>query len=556
MDPISSAVAATSIPQRRDHAERGLVRDCVWIAIAAGAFTLLVWPFQNAPFVDDWVYAFSVETLLKSGRLLILDNSSHINVAQVLWGSLLCLPFGFSFVALGVSTWLLAVGGLLALYVLLRDLDVPRLDAMLGTAALGFYPIFAMLGVTFMTDVPFVSLTVVASFAFVRATRDRNLRWLIVAAIFASLAVATRVVGLVTPIAMFLAMLLSRDDWGRRGRHWAVTLVPLAVFAVVAHWYRSHVYHVADLTWIENTPQWRIARLKFALPLLPQMIGSTLGLLAGCLGLPLLPLSIAQLRRSTLRRTLMILGALTVALLAWYAAGIRYALPLETGQTWALDELGLSSLLVPGYRVDPVPSAVCWAGFAVGTASLASAAASLRKPSWKAGDLFLLLAIAGHCGLIALLWLFHDHYLLVIVPYAIAVMLSAHPPLRRRQAVIALTLVALITCAGIKDQRSYSRALWQAVGTLRRAGVPAGDINGGWMVNGWLQYAHPEQAYRDAQGSIDIPWVNGSAQRPYMVANASSDGWQVLARFGYERWLGPSGQIYVLKLSPNSEQAP
>jgi hypothetical protein len=195
----------------------------------------------------------------------------------------------------------------------------------------------------------------------------------------------------------------------------------------------------------------RIEMLKFALPALPRMAGSTLGLLTGSLGLALLPLSIAQMRRSTLRRTLAILGGLTVALLGWYAAGVRYDLPLATGQIWAANELGGSSHLVPGYGSRPVPGALCWLGFAVGTASLASVAATLKKPSWKASELFLLLAIAGHCGLIALLWLLHDHYLLVIVPHAIAVMLSAHPPLRLRRAVMGLLLLALINCAGIRD---------------------------------------------------------------------------------------------------------
>jgi hypothetical protein len=33
----------------------------------------LLRPFQNLPFVDDWVYAWPVEHLLKSGELKILD---------------------------------------------------------------------------------------------------------------------------------------------------------------------------------------------------------------------------------------------------------------------------------------------------------------------------------------------------------------------------------------------------------------------------------------------------------------------------------------------------
>lgn len=34
-------------------------------------------------------------------------------MAQVIWGALACLPFGFSFTALRVSTWLLALAALL-----------------------------------------------------------------------------------------------------------------------------------------------------------------------------------------------------------------------------------------------------------------------------------------------------------------------------------------------------------------------------------------------------------------------------------------------------------
>jgi hypothetical protein len=73
----------------------------------------------------------------------VLNYADNANVAQILWGSLFCLPFGFSFTALRVSTWLLAVGGLCGLYLLLRELEVSRRDAILGTATLGVYPVFA-----------------------------------------------------------------------------------------------------------------------------------------------------------------------------------------------------------------------------------------------------------------------------------------------------------------------------------------------------------------------------------------------------------------------------
>jgi len=530
-------------------------RDCLAIALAAVLVTLLVRPFQNTPFVDDWVYAWSVENLLNGGGLLVPEYSNNINVAQVLWGWLFCLPYGFSFAALRVSTWILAVGSLCGLYLLLREFDVARPDALLGTATLGLFPTFAILSVTFMTDVPFVGLTILASFAMVRAVRRQSLRWLVAAAVVASLATAVRMVAVVTPVAMVLTLLLSADDWGRRHGRWAVALMPLAVFAAVCWWYRSHIFYSADLTWIENATADRISMLQFAVPLLPRMLGETVALLAGTLGLAMLPLSIGCLRRDRLWRALVYFGALVLLLAGLYAAGLRYPLPLMTGSTWAFNELGGTSLLVPRHRLPPVPAAVCWTALAVGAFSLASATTAIAKRRrWSAGESFLILALAGHGVLMALLWLLHDRYALVLVPYAIAVLLVARPPLHRRTAAMILAAFMLVTLAGIRDHLTYNRALWQAVDALRAAGVSPRDIDGGYMVNGWFQYAHPENAPRDAGGHIEIPWINGANELPYEIANAVADGSDVLDAFAYEQWLAPPGHVYALKRNPVSDR--
>lgn len=522
-------------------------RDCLVIVLVSVLVTLLVRPFQNTPFLDDWVYAWSVENLLKGGGLLVPELTNNINIVQILWGWLLCLPIGFSFVALRISTWLLAVGSLCGLYLMLRDLEVPRGDALLGTATLGVYPIFALLSVTFMSDVPFVSLTILASFAMVRATKARSVPWLITATVLASAAAGVRMVAVVTPVAMFLTLVLSGDGWGRRHGRWAIALTPLAVFAAVWWWYRSHIFYSADVTWVGNTTSERIEMLQFALPLLPRMLGETLALMAGTVGLGLLPLTIACLGPHTVRRASLYSVALVLVLAALYAAGLRYPLPLMTGSTWALNELGGTSLLVPNYSVPPVPAVICWTALVVGACSLATATAAMRKRRWPPGVLFLVLAIGGHFLLMALIWLINDRYALVLVPYVIAVLLAARPQLHRPTAAVCVVIMAIVTAMGIRDHLTYNRALWTAVDALDQAGVPARDINGGYVVNGWLQYVHPEHAYRNARGTIEIPWVNGDNLLPYEIANGVTEGSRVLQTFGYERWLGPSGHIYVLK---------
>jgi hypothetical protein len=81
------------------------------------------------------------------------------------------------------------------------------------------------------------------------------------------------------------------------------------------------------------------------------------------------------------------------------------------------------------------------------------------------------------------------------------------------------------------------------------------EIDGGYVVNGWLQYAHPQEAHRDADGNVDVPWVNGAYDPPYAIANGIIDCWEVLQTIGYNRWLGPAGKIYVLRRNGEGGEA-
>lgn len=74
------------------------------LAVIAAVFALgwmLVSPWRNVPIVDDWVYAWSVEHLLKTGELRVSDYSSIYPVAQILWGALFAALAGFSSASFG-----------------------------------------------------------------------------------------------------------------------------------------------------------------------------------------------------------------------------------------------------------------------------------------------------------------------------------------------------------------------------------------------------------------------------------------------------------------------
>jgi 4-amino-4-deoxy-L-arabinose transferase-like glycosyltransferase len=130
--------------------------------------------FANVPFHDDWTYAWSVEHLLKTGQLQVLDWSIHYPFAQILWGALFCLPFGFSFSALRVSTVVLAWLGAVALYGTLRELGRARSVSLIATLVLIANPVFFVLSFSFMTDVPFVSVSNIAFFFILRGLHRRS----------------------------------------------------------------------------------------------------------------------------------------------------------------------------------------------------------------------------------------------------------------------------------------------------------------------------------------------------------------------------------------------
>jgi hypothetical protein len=529
---------------RHDH-----LRDCAAIAAAFLLAAVALRPFQNTPYIDDWNYAWSVERLLATGRLEFIDFSAQVNPVQIVWGWLFTLPFGFSFTALRWSSWTLAVAAACGLYLMLRRLDVGRRDALFGAATLAAYPVFSILSVTFMTDIPFVSLTVLGCVAMVSAVRARSTWLLALAAVFAGLAAGVRAVGVVMPIAMCATLLFARDRWGRQGGRWAIGVLPLVAFAGMMIWSRSHVYHVADLTWVVNSTSHRLEQLQYVLQLMPRMIVETASLITGWVGLAMLPLSVGIWRNDMLRTAGAIALVLGGALAVLWLAGVNYILPFNDGATWRFDGLGFTPLLVPFYSGSRGPVGLSLFVLAIGVLSIAAAATAVvnaRRHS-NAATAFLVWMLLGHAGTLMVLWLIHDRYTLVFVPLAVSLLLSARPIANVRSTVAGLLLFATVGAAGTIDHLRYNRALWTAVASLDRSGVPISEIDAGYIVNGWRQYAHPEHAPRDATGAVDVPSVNGGAKLPYAVGNSIPDGWVALQRFPYRRLLGPDGAVYTLR---------
>jgi hypothetical protein len=384
--------------------------DCIGLTAGGVAAALLLRPFQNTPFIDDYAFAWPVEELVRNGRLGQAEYCNGVVLVQTLWAALFCLPFGFSFTALRISTYVLALSGVCGIYLTARELGTARRDALLGAAALGVYPVYFMLSVTYMTDVGAVAFLIWAGYAFVRAVRAQSTGWLLAAAALTTLSLGVRVVGVVLPGAMVMVLLLHAGSWGRwRGRlptalgllsvRLLIVTTPLLVLWLLYQWKDAHTLVSAPAYEIGGDPQARFEDLKYALDArtnFDQFLGSA-GFVTAAVGVAVLPLSLAALRWNVLARSAVICVALALVLggfTSWSSSAevafslkpsdnesaVNIILPLDYGSTWALNELGGTKSLVPGTHgttayeelpgwaqaVCPRPKIVCLVLLAVG----------------------------------------------------------------------------------------------------------------------------------------------------------------------------------------------
>lgn len=527
-----------------------LVLGCWSVAAIA------LWPFQAVPFVDDWVYAWSVENLLDHGRLEVLDFSSNVIYAPALWGGLFSLPFGFSFTALRLSTWVLSGLAIAGVYRLLREAEASEPAATLGAAALAVFPPFLVLSFSFMTDVPLVAVEAWLLVCFVRAYRDRSTNALWLGTGLAVIASAIRVVGLVPAAAMSAALFFDRRGWGRGGGRFLIPMTALGATGLMTWYHQQHVRHVADLSYIQNTPAPRLEALReYGIALLPAWLPLSLEFVAVGLGLALAPVAVALARSPGWRGRALAVAVASVAVVAvGQLTGALHYPAFSSEGTWISEELGSTLTLLPGWtrvRVAPglivAATLVCWVSFI-------SLASSATRPPAVPGAPVLWWTLAALVAATAILWLATDRYILAFIAPALPLILGLGAGVSWRRAAPVLALFALIGAIAVRDRSAAETAIWAAVADLRQSGVPVSDIDAGYVVNGWLQYAHPEHAHRDAQGNVAVPFVNGDAELPWIVAAAPLPGTTIVREYSFARTGRRPGSVFVLRRDPR--QAP
>lgn len=562
---------------------------CIIGVMVCFALTPLLVPMLVPAAVgDDWVYARSVEILVREGRLHILDLSVVTLLFQIAWGSLFATLFGLSFGVLHLSTFVMTMLGGVACYGLCRELEIAPMPSALAAAAYVFNPLSFVLAYTFMSDPFFTALLVVATYGYVRGLRrDRpDHAALLFGAVATACAFLVRQQGALIPaaviVALFVQRRLHRDRESVRLVLWIVALPTIAtagyylwlVFIYgVPHQQASFTHSVISAGWEQSL----------------LLIGRMTFIEAMYVGLFTLPVALAAL--SAVNRIARVRAPVVwFTVLGWAVmllAGLmhfnssdnrnnsgqpfmprmpyiaQYMGPNGLGPT---DLLGGRDWIVSWQALDLL-TALCV------VASLLFVLTLVRQiprpvsadPSRTSAGLVLAIALGQVAGVLPPSFHFRnwiisvDRYLLPLLPLALCLGFWALRGLRPSfgAAWVIVAMSALISIAGTRDFLEFQNATWQVARAAIEGGVPMTALDAGSSWDGYTLYDY-SVAHHLAPQTPGGPWWTNifapATTSDYIVSTAPLDGYQEVGHQEVPNWLDPHPTfVYLLQ---RAEPAP
>ncbi len=170
------------------------------------AITLLISPIGEFPLNDDWIYAKTVQHLLQTGQYHAHPYLNATLIVQTYWGALFCKLFGFSFTSLRFST--LILGGLNAWGVARCGLalGLSRSWSLLCATVMMTNPILLGLSYSFMTDVPYLTLSTLSGLCFLRTLQRLSPGLIFFGSLLGVAAFFVRQFGVLVPVAFALTL--------------------------------------------------------------------------------------------------------------------------------------------------------------------------------------------------------------------------------------------------------------------------------------------------------------------------------------------------------------
>lgn len=549
---------------------------CIWVLMV-----ILVNPIGDFPLNDDWGFGRPVKTLVEKGSLQFAGWQTMTLIAHVLWGTLFCLPFGFSFTVLRISTLLLGLVGAFAIYGLLREIKISKTIALIGTLVVVTNPIYFELSNTFMTDIPFFTFSMLSFLFFIRGIqRDRNTEFLI-GSLIACVATLIRQFGIVIPLSFGITILFKNGINKKTVKTALMPAIIVLVTLILYLWLQS----VLGLP-VSKVHQGRlISRLTGGFFHLTSDM--TINLLKGFiyLGLFLLPFSIIIIPNiwKTLCNREKLLFYLASSIFFVAITGVLFwenkLMPLLEN---IIFDVGLGPVILRDVTIHKLPHwptapKILWIfitiGGIVGASLLVGFIVSIglrlllrdKRGKYKTKNWFVIFmssALIPYFMFIAILGVMgiNDRYLIFLIPLLMIIIASmvSEATIRTRFSWLSTTItVGLIVFYGIfavgatHDYLSWNRARWKALDYLtEEAQISPFDIDGGFEFNGWYKYT-PEISQLPRSDKLRW-WFNKDVD--YVITLGYINGYEEIRRYPFERWI-PYGQgsIFILHKAIDSK---
>lgn len=502
------------------------------------AILLIIDPRGDFPMYDDWAFAHDVQGLVTSGRFVFSDWPAMTLIAQTLWGAAFCKVFGFSHEVLRWSVVVLGVGCSLLMYRLAFLLTGDGRRALFASLLMMMNPLFLALVVTYMTEVPFIFLTLLSLLCAQRwMARESKLHFVLACAI-GMVAMFVRQHGIVLPLVYGCAFFLrGTKSLPRAMAALAPFMLAVALLMLFGRWKATLVPAATQYAPVASLPAAVLDSLDLGLV---KRTGQSLFLI----GLALLPLAVglgaAPSLRWRVRPSFWTWVVLTVVAVCMIATWTR--LP----EGLVLYDLGLGAKLLKDTfwgehlrgQLHPMALAMLRAVVCLGVLYLIGLV--LRRsndhlePLPRATWLATIIAAIGAAwaGFTLLNSLFFDRYTLTLAPVAILLIVVATKtrPVRWPVAWTVLAVLAIPYCLMLRDHFNWNRTRWAALEHLTgHMGIPPSRIDGGFEFNGWHKTGPRRKAMREG-----ISWWF-VADDAYVVAAGPIKGFAPLDTFTYQR---------------------
>lgn len=552
----------------------GLDRQDVLAIVLIGALwvamTLAANPIGDFPLNDDWMYGATVKSLLTGNGLDVPGAVRGPTVAniltQALWGAAFCLPAGFSFTALRISTLVLGLVGLVFFFALMRENGYARRMAAVSTLALSVTPLYFGMAESFMTDVPFVAEMIVALYFLTRALREESAVCLLTGVMICFVAILTKQIG-VTPLVGYAFAAAVKGRF--RLRPTLLGAVPLGLGLALHFGYRTWLtstgrgsFLISQLIPLDplNLGIWSVHSTIYALP----YIGFTLLPVVALTGL--LPASVRV--RPIVYPALAAGGAVVLGLLWWKGDSIPTLGNIFNN--WGMGPLTQRDTYLLRQNLPPVTAAITafWlivtacglvgavALFTIGGSGVRTRLHDLRQGRAGDDDWLWIMAVATGvaywCMIIVLSTYtaeFWDRYVLPVLPIALILLAAGdaraspvpRPSPRTGLAGVLLVLAGVLSFGAAHDYLAWNRARWTALNDLTgEMGIAPAAIDGGYEFGGRLLY---QTGSRRAAGK-SWWWVDDDE---YLTAAGPLPGYREIRRYPVGKFL-PVGvdQVVVL----------